>query len=113
MFRRQFLYSLLGATVLAWLARPLSKVWAQGGSQIDQLDLYKELAQGLRARRPVEFQYVEEVVALVKIGYLPRPLVDSTFGWARKKSRNQLQYFAFALQERAKQLGLHAPSPPT
>lgn len=68
------------------------------------LDLKTQLEKGLKARRPVEFEYIAQIIALVEAGDLPRPLVVSTFGWARKKQNRQLQYFQFALQARAKVL---------
>ena len=72
------------------------------------LDLKQQLEKGLKARRPVEFQYVANVVTMVENGTLPRALVDSTFGYARKQPR-PLQYFEFALQFRAKKAGIDVP----
>jgi len=66
------------------------------------IDLKTQLEKGLKARRPVEFEYIAEIVDLVEKEKLPRSLVTSTFGWARKKPVRQLQYFQFALQARAK-----------
>src|SRR5262245_36592163 len=77
-----------------------------------QVDLKTELEKGLRARRPVEFAYLAQVVKLVDEGKLPRPLVESTFAWARVKPTRQLQYFEFALASRARKLHIHLPTIP-
>jgi len=74
-----------------------------------ELDFQGQLEKGLRARRPVEFAYIKQIVTLVDQGKLPRSLVDSTFGWARHKRNRQLQYFQFALQARARDLGYPTP----
>jgi hypothetical protein len=70
------------------------------------LDLKGQLERGLYARRPEEFASIAKVVALVESGALPRSIVDSTFGWARKKPTRRLQYFQFALTARARQEGI-------
>ncbi len=80
---------------------------ASGG--VTGLDLKTQLQKGLRARRPVEFEYINEIIALVEKGELPKPLVTTTFVWARKQPTRQLQYFQFALQTRAKGLDVKLP----
>jgi hypothetical protein len=80
---------------------------AAGG--VTGLDLKTQLEKGLRARRPVEFEYISEIVGLVETGELPRNLVTTTFVWARKQPTRQLQYFQFALQTRAKGLPVKLP----
>ncbi len=82
-------------------------VVAAGG--VTGLDLKTQLQKGLRARRPVEFEYIDEIIALVDSGDLPRPLVTTTFVWARKLPARRLQYFQFALQTRAKGLAVQLP----
>ena len=79
------------------------------GREVTDLDLQGQLEKGLKARRPVEFLYIAQIVDLVEKNKLPRDLVDSTFGWARKKRTKQLQYFQFALQARANALGFATP----
>jgi hypothetical protein len=104
---------LLFAAVLVFSTanRPL---WAQSpamtGGGVSGLDLQSQLEKGLKARRPVEFAYIHQIVGLVESGKLPRSLVTSTFGRARQKQDRQLQYFQFALQARAKGLGVTLPS---
>jgi hypothetical protein len=73
------------------------------------LDYTSQLNMGLKARRPVEFDYIKQVVALVNDGKLPKTLVDTTFVWAYKKPSRRLQYFQFALRSRATQLGYPTP----
>jgi hypothetical protein len=82
-------------------------VVAAGG--VTGLDLKTQLQKGLRARRPVEFEYIDEIIALVDSGELPRPLVTTTFVWAQKQPTRRLQYFQFALQTRAKGLAVQLP----
>lgn len=79
------------------------------GGGVEDLDLQGQLEKGLKARRPVEFAYIAQIVHMVDDGDLPRDLVDSTFVWARKKRTKRLQYFQFALQARATQLGINTP----
>ena len=64
------------------------------------------LDKGLKARLPTEFAFVDEVVSKVNDGTLPKPLVDSTFLWARKKEKHEFQYFQQGLIIRAKQIGV-------
>jgi len=79
------------------------------GGGVAGLDLKTQLETGLKARRPVEFAYINQIVKLVEAGTLPRSLVTSTFIWARRMPSRQLQYFQFALQARAKRLNVKLP----
>jgi hypothetical protein len=105
---------LLMALSLGWI-RGIPQAQADdppslNGGGVTDLDLQGQLEKGLKARRPVEFDYIAQVVDLVEQGELPRDLVDSTFGWARKKRTKRLQYFQFALRARASDLGFATPS---
>jgi len=80
------------------------------GGGVKGLDLKTQLQKGLKARRPVEFQYIDEIVDLVKSGKLPIKLVYTTYGWAQAKPTRQLQYFQFALAARTKGLGIPMPN---
>ena len=73
------------------------------------IDLKTQLEKGLKARRPVEFAYIDQIISLVESGKLPRSLVTSTFVWARQRPTRQLQYFQFALAARAKGLAVQLP----
>jgi hypothetical protein len=79
------------------------------GGGVTGLDLKSQLEKGLYARRPVEFEYISQIIQLVEDGQLPRDLVTSTFVWARKKPNRRLQYFQFALQSRARSLDVELP----
>jgi hypothetical protein len=79
------------------------------GDLPSDLNYLSQLNMGLKARRPVEFDYIKQVVCLVDQGLLPKTLVDTTFVWAYKKPTRRLQYFQFALQARANQLGYPTP----
>ncbi len=82
------------------------------GGGVSGLNLQTQLEKGLKARRPVEFQYIDQIMKLVEAGTLPVPLVETTYGWARKQPGNrQLQYFQFALQARVKAAGLNVKLP--
>ncbi len=70
------------------------------------IDLRDMLTTGLKCRRPVEFAYIDGIVALVDAGVLPESLVRSTFAYARKRRPYPLVYFQQALRRRAKKLGI-------
>ena len=59
--------------------------------------LEDRLKTGLRARRPEEFAFIEDVARLVRIGRLPEKTVDSTYLWALKRQ----QKYPYPLFERA------------
>ncbi len=77
---------------------------------INSLSLKSQLEKGLRARRPVEFTYIADIVKLVEDGKLPRALVDSSFVYARLKPSKQIQHFQFSLRARAQKLGIVTPT---
>jgi hypothetical protein len=67
------------------------------------------LEVGLKARRPEEFRFIARVVALVGNERLPRPVVTSTYHWARKKAgprQYAYPYFERALRIRAARIGV-------
>jgi hypothetical protein len=80
-----------------------------GEGGVMKMDLKKQLETGLLARRPIEFDYINQIVKLVEEGQLPRKMVVSTFLWARRTPTRKLEYFAFALQARAKNLKVQLP----
>ncbi|MEX0936225.1 MAG: hypothetical protein WDZ59_00080 [Pirellulales bacterium] len=70
-------------------------------------DLKDRLEKGLKARRPVEFEFIDKVVAHVESGELPVDLVDRTFFWARKREPvRPFQHFERALKILAKRIGV-------
>jgi len=54
----------------------------------------------------IEGGFVDRTVGMVRAGTLPRDLFTSCFIWARKKPRNQFQYFQQALTLRAAAIGI-------
>ena len=76
-----------------------------GGAEV--ISLEDQLKTGLKARRPEETEFVEEVARLVNTGKLPRKLVDSTFIWAlRRRTNYPFPAFERALRLQADQLGV-------
>ena len=60
----------------------------------------------LRTATPEEDGFIDHVLALVEAGRLPRSLVESTFQWARRKTKNRFQYFRHGLIVRAAAEGI-------
>lgn len=83
-----------------------SPVQANGPVAPGGPDLKTTLEKGLRARRPVEFQFIKQTTDLVDAGTLPQSVVESTFLWARKKRPYPYPYFERALRERVRKLGI-------
>jgi hypothetical protein len=69
-------------------------------------DLQEQLEDGLKARLPREFEFIDRVVSLVQQGRLPLDLVKSTFQWARAKRPYPFPYFERGLRLRAAKLGI-------
>jgi hypothetical protein len=101
------LLGIVAAWTVALRAADLAPI---DGGGVTGLDLKTQLEKGLYARRPVEFEYIDQIIQLVEDGQLPRELVTSTFVWARKKPNRRLQYFQFALQARARGLDVELPN---
>jgi len=101
----------LAATALAFLSPTFcasphlspasSRSWAA-----ETADLKDRLEKGLKARRPVEFNFIARVVELVEQDTLPLSLVDGTFHWARRQREHPFQYFERGLRLRAKKIGV-------
>jgi hypothetical protein len=104
-FRLVVLLGIIASCGVAAAATP--KAFDGGG--VTGLDLKTQLEKGLKARRPVEFEYIDQIVQLVEQGQLPRKLVVSTYLWAQRRPWRQLQYFQFALQARARGLNVDLP----
>jgi hypothetical protein len=60
----------------------------------------------LHTATPEEDGFIDRALALVDKGVLPLDLVQSTFLWAKKKSRYKFQYFKRGLILRAAQQGI-------
>ena len=69
--------------------------------------LADRLKTGLRARRPEETEFIDEVAHLVRTGALPAKLVDSTYLWAIQRQRKYpYPLFERALRIQADRLGV-------
>jgi hypothetical protein len=95
------------AVTPAWsLALAASPANSPGGP-----DLKVTLEKGLKARRPVEFEFVKLIVSKVDDGSIPRSMVNSTFLWARNnKQPYPFPSFQQALKVRAKKIGVDLPA---
>ena len=83
----------------------LSEHQFRGSGRVASLS--DQLKSGLKARRDVEFKFIEDVVKLVQTGKLPVKLVVETMQYARKKPTGYpFQYFQRALALRAARLGV-------
>jgi hypothetical protein len=77
---------------------------------VRKITLKQMLKTGLKARRPEEFRYIDEIVAFVDDGYLSKHMVLGTFFYARQQSGYiPLPYFQQALQDRARKDGKIVP----
>lgn len=66
------------------------------------ISLDVQLKKGLRAMRPVEFDFLQEVLDQVESGDLPRDMVEKAFLWARRYPRYRVQYFEKTLRALAR-----------
>ena len=81
--------------------RPAVQVAANTG------DLQTQLESGLRARRSVEFAFIQNVVRLVHNGRLPISVVKGSFHWARRRHLViPYPYFERVMRLRAQKLGV-------
>lgn len=72
-----------------------------------RVSLKVRLERGLRAMRPVEFQFLQQVLKQVKAGSLPQDMVEQAFLWAHKQRNYRVQYFEKALRALAQQNNIH------
>lgn len=66
------------------------------------ISLDVQLKKGLRVMRPVEFDFLQEVLDQVDSGDLPREMVERAFLWARRYPRYRVQYFEKTLRALAR-----------
>jgi len=86
--------------------KPANQPVAPGGP-----DLKTTLEKGLKARRPVEFQFIRKVVWLVNHGKMPISVVETNFLYARRKLPYPMPYFMKTMEIRAQQLGVKLDTP--
>jgi len=103
MRRRVWLKSLGLLIVQAWAMLLSRRTLAQ--QQV--ADLSQTLRSYLKCRRPVEFEFIDVVVAKVNQGLLPLPMVLSMMKWARERREDiPFPYFQEGLRRRAAELGV-------
>jgi hypothetical protein len=88
---------LLLAALLLGVTAPTAAHAAEPAKVGTVLGLEDRLKTGLKARRPEEKSFLDEVARLVRAGELPVKLVDSTYLWALQRQ----QKFPYPLFERA------------
>jgi hypothetical protein len=106
--------------VLAALVVGMTLAFAQtqGGAAVNegrQISLKEQLTFGLMVRTKAEREFIDLVVAKVEAGELPRPLVNSTFLWARDRAAKRrdstairpMIYFRPGLLARAKKMKIN------
>jgi hypothetical protein len=91
---------LLAAFMAATLAAAQDTTIVTDGTT--RVSLRVQLERGLRAMRPVEFQFLREVLKQVKAGTLPKDIVEQAFLWAHRQPRYRVQYFEKALKSLAR-----------
>ena len=91
----------IGLSIVAGGATPSGLPIAPGGP-----DLRTALEKGLKARRPVEFDFIATVVEMVDAGTLPKSLVETCFLWARHKRPYPFPYFRQSLLVQAHRMGV-------
>ena len=108
MNRRTWLLSTAGS-----LAAVLGTLWigTPAGSQEEEprgvASLKDQLKFGLKARRPVEFEFIDLVVSKVEQKLLPRDMALSAMTYAQSKNKDRpYPYFEFSLKKRAAAIGV-------
>lgn len=91
----------IGLAALALAFGSMSLVAADDtipGNGTTRVPLQVQLEKGLRAMRPVEFEFLAEVLAQVDDETLPQDMVEQAFLWARRHRTYRVQYFEKALR---------------
>jgi hypothetical protein len=94
------------ASACLWPVEDASSASTGAAMAAEVADLQEQLEDGLKARLPREFAFIDRVVALVREGRLPLDLVKGTFQWARSKRPYPFPYFERGLRLRAAKLGI-------
>ncbi|QDS97149.1 hypothetical protein [Adhaeretor mobilis] len=121
--RQLFALGLLGALITLVSVSHLAAQQSRGttisqagarGRNGRQVALRDQLRVGLKAATKADARFIDQVVLEVHTGKLPRRLVDSTFLWARQRSKTRpgahrlrpIIYFQPALTLQARRLGV-------
>jgi hypothetical protein len=100
------LLAVIAATLVTQAQQPTQPDTLEGR----QLPLKEQLTLGLKATTKADKEFIDLVVFKVEQGAIPRPLVDSTFLWARERANRKsasrslrpIVYFRPGLIARAK-----------
>ncbi len=103
MHRRTWIHSvaaILGSLAIGGVAR--SQEEPRGVATLTE-----QLRFGLKARRPVEFEFIDLVVDRVEEKVLPRDMALSAMTYAQMKNKDRpYPYFEFSLRKRAAAIGV-------
>lgn len=89
------------------LSDPPDFAQAPGGETgVFTADLQDRLEKDLRARRPVEFEFIAKVVEMVENDTLPLALVNRCYLWARRQAKFPFQHFENAVRKEARRIGV-------
>lgn len=95
-----------------WLTAACITLAATGATFAQEPSLQDTLKNGLRARRPIEFQFVNEITQLTNEGKLPKDFVLAAFDYSRtRRPKFPLPYFEFVVRDKARQLGVTITTP--
>jgi len=98
---------LLLAVLLLGLAPVAASRAAEPTTPGTVTSLADRLKTGLKARRPEEKEFLDQVAHLVRTGALPAKLVDSTYLWAiQRQQKYPYPLFERALRMQADRLGV-------
>ena len=98
-----------GMVVSQWPGQTVEAIQDDNGPTAD---LRNRLTSGLRIRTDEERAFVDQVIAGVESGTIPRELVDSTFLWVRSNKSNSSYpffYFERVLRLRGSRTGVTIP----
>ncbi|MEI6241061.1 MAG: hypothetical protein WCR51_11765 [Planctomycetia bacterium] len=101
------LHRLILAALLLGLTAPVAARASEPAKVGTVLGLEDRLKTGLKARRPEENAFIEDVARLVRAGELPVKLVDSTYLWAlQRQQKYPYPLFERALRIQASRIGV-------
>lgn len=101
-------------TGLSYVVAACAALLGVSAARADEPTLEDTLKFGLRARRPVEFQFVAAVAKLTEEGTLPRDYVLAAFDYARKRRPHiPMPYFEIIVRKKANELGVDIGVPST
>jgi hypothetical protein len=105
------LASISSGTAIAQEGLDLSFNDAERMMSFNTVELRDQLNFGLRTFTPQQKQFIDQVVARVDNGTLPRAMVNVVFVWSRKRKPNApFPYFEIAMRLLAERRGVTLPT---